>query len=292
MPIAQTFAQARQAGRPVFSFEFFPPKTPEAEEQLKDTVQHLAPLKPDFISVTYGAGGSTRDRTIDLTTQIQRDTGVETVAHLTCVGHSKDELRGILARLQAGGVRNVLALRGDPPKGETGFTPHPDGLKTSTELVELVHSVGGFNVAVGGYPEGHPESAAKLQDVRFLVGKVSAGAHSVITQLFFNNASYFGFVALARQLGVSADLPILPGIMPITNLKQIKRFTRMCGACLPGDLLGKLEDVQDDEAAVVRVGIEHAKAQCRELLAEGAPGIHFYTLNRSPATREIFESLR
>lgn len=291
MPLSLTYANAAQAQRPVISFEFFPPKSPEAEQQLRETINTLAPLKPDFVSITYGAGGTTRDRTIELTHQIQHETGIETVSHLTCVGHSRDELAGILQRLRQAGVRNILALRGDPPKGEGKFTPHPQGLAHSCELVEMVLSAGGFDVAVAGYPEGHLEAQSKHADVQYLKRKIDSGAHGVITQLFFNNAHYFGFVAWARSIGVPAHIPIIPGIMPVTNVKQIKRFTNMCGSSLPGDLLARLEEVQEDDAAVARVGIEHAKAQCRELIEHGAPGIHFYTLNRSTATREIFESL-
>lgn len=292
MPLSSRFQEARRAGRPVFSIEFFPPKTPEAETQLRVTLEQLAPLHPDFVSITYGAGGSTRDRTLELTSQIQRDTGLETISHLTCVGHSADELRTILARLRDGGVKNVLALRGDPPKGETKFTPHPKGFANSTELVRLVKSMGSFDIAVAGYPEGHVEAARKRVDIGYLKDKVAAGAQVIITQLFFNNAHYFGYVAWARQIGVPETVPIVPGIMPITNVAQIKRFTQMCGASLPGDLLARLEAVQNDPSAVARVGIEHAIRQCRELLADGAPGIHFYTLNRSNATKEILERLK
>ena len=276
------------AGRPLFSFEFFPPKDDAASVALMDVVRNLQGLRPDFVSVTYGAGGSTRTKTRDLVARIKRDIGIESMAHLTCVGHSKTEIRGILTELADHGVENILALRGDPPKGETSFIPHPDGFRYANELAEEVARMG-FCFGVAGYPEKHVEAPSMEADLNHLKRKVDAGASFVTTQLFFQNDYYWSFVSRARALGIRA--PILPGIMPITNFAQIQRFATLCGATLPTTLVRELEPVQGDPDAVGRVGVRHASAQCRELLKKGAPGIHFYTLNKSRATREILESL-
>jgi len=278
------------AGKPLFSFEFFPPKNEAASAQLLETIAQLKDLKPDFVSVTYGAGGSTRSQTLDLVTHIKRDTGIEAMAHLTCVGHSKAEIRGVLEDLAKAGVDNVLALRGDPPKGETTFRPHPDGFHYANELAAEIARIGRFCVGVAGYPEKHIEAPNLDVDLVNLKRKVDAGASFVTTQLFFHNGHYFEFVSRARALGIR--VPIVPGIMPITNVAQIQRFASMCGATLPASLVEELLPVQNDLEAVARIGIRHALAQCRELIARGAPGVHFYTLNRSRATREVLQGLR
>ncbi len=264
--------------KPCFSFEFFPPKTPEGEKQLWDTLEDLRSLDPGFVSVTYGAGGSTRDRTVELVTHIKERTGIEPMAHLTCVGHTKQE------------IENVLALRGDPPKGEATFKAVEGGFSYASDLVAHIRERDlGFSVGVAGNPEGHLESS-KEQDLKNLKHKVDEGADFVVSQLFFDNAFYFDFVERARRLGVNA--PIVPGIMPITNYEQVQRFVRVCGATVPMRLQLELEKVKDDPQAVMQLGVAHATLQCSELLSRGVPGIHFYTLNRSPASRMIVSALR
>jgi len=275
---------------PIFSFEFFPPKTEQGERTLYQTIEQLRELQPSFVSVTYGAGGSTRDKTLDIVRRIKHEIGIEAVAHLTCVGANRAEIHAVLDRLQASGIENVLALRGDPPAGETTFVPPTDGFAFASELVTYIRTRG-FPFSLGGacYPEGHVECRDLELGLTHLKGKVDAGLDFVITQLFFDNADYFAFVARAAGRGIG--VPIIPGIMPITNLAQIERFTSLCGARIPAALRARLDSARDDEAAVRRIGIEHAIVQCRELLARGAPGIHFYTLNQSPATRAILEQL-
>ncbi|NNB95097.1 methylenetetrahydrofolate reductase [NAD(P)H] [Corallococcus exiguus] len=277
--------------KPSFSFEFFPPKTDAGVASLLRTVEELAPLEPGFVSVTYGAGGSTRDRTVDLVTHIKQHTGIEAMAHLTCVGHTRDELRDVLRRLDAAGIENVLLLRGDPPLGQTTFEPVPGGFRYAEELVRFVREED-FNFCLGGacYPEGHVETASREDDLKHLKAKVDAGMDFVVTQLFFDNAFYFDFVERARRMGI--NVPIVPGIMPITNYEQVQRFTRMCGATVPMRLALQMERVKDQPDAVVQLGVAHATVQCMELLARGVPGIHFYTLNKSPATRMIVGALK
>jgi methylenetetrahydrofolate reductase (NADPH) len=276
---------------PCFSFEFFPPKTDEGTANLLKTLEELAPLEPGFVSVTYGAGGSTRDRTVELVTRIKQTTGIEAMAHITCVGHSREELRELLQRLAAAKIDNVLPLRGDPPKGETNFVPTAGGFHYASELVQFIREED-FNFCLGGacYPEGHVETVSRDDDLRHLKAKVDAGLDFLITQLFFDNAFYFDFVERARRAGI--NVPIVPGIMPITNYEQVHRFTRMCGATVPMRLALQLERVKDQPEAVVQLGVAHATVQCMELLARGVPGIHFYTLNKSPATRMIVSALR
>ena len=273
-----------------FSFEFFPPKTAEESEALFDRARELQQLGVSFCSVTYGAGGSTRKNTIDLVCRFQADLGLIGMAHLTCVGHSQTELGDILVELQDRGVENLMCLRGDPPRGETAFTPAPDGFAHAAELVALARRSGDFCIGVAGYPEAHPESVAALQDLQHLKAKVDCGVDFVTTQLFFDAQDYFDFVARARHLGIRQR--IIPGIMPILNYRQIVRFTRMCGASIPLALQERLEPVAEDSAAVFEIGVDWAWQQCEALLAGGAPGIHFYTLNRSRATQLIFERLR
>jgi methylenetetrahydrofolate reductase (NADPH) len=277
-------------GSPSFSFEFFPPKDEAGFEALFETVRSLRQLNPTFVSVTYGAGGSTRRKTIDLVARIKHDLGLESMAHLTCVGASRAEVGDVLEELVANEMENVLALRGDPPKGQNQFVPDPDGFHHANELVAFIRANYDLSIGAAAYPEKHPESPSRESDLACLKRKVDAGADFLITQLFFNNQDYFDFVARCREIGI--DLPIIPGIMPILSVPQIKRFTEMCGAQIPADLLKRIEGVQDDSRAVEKCGIEHATAQCQHLLDQRAPGIHFYTLNRSKATWEIFQNLK
>jgi methylenetetrahydrofolate reductase (NADPH) len=282
-------SQMLTADRPLFSFEFFPPKDDAAAAQLIETVTHLRELKPDFVTVTYGAGGSTRHRTLELVARIKNELGIETAAHLTCVGHSKAEIRAVLQELSDRGIENIIALRGDPPRGEVSFKPHPDGYRYANELAQEVARMG-FCFGVAGYPEKHPEAPSLEIDLENLMRKVDVGASFVTTQLFFHNGHYFDFVTKSRAKGIR--VPIIPGIMPITNFAQIQRFTALCGATLPKGLESELASVQADGEAVTRIGIRHAAHQCEELLHKGAPGIHFYTLNKSRASREILQHLR
>ncbi|MFL5821413.1 MAG: methylenetetrahydrofolate reductase [NAD(P)H] [Solirubrobacteraceae bacterium] len=275
---------------PVFSFEFFPPKTEEGESRLQETLRTLRVLEPSFVSVTYGAGGSTRERTVELTKWIKRELGIEAMAHLSCVGTTREQLIEILDQVQAAGIDNVLALRGDPPRGETEWRPTPGGLSYSTELARLITERYDFCIGAACFPEVHPEAPDLAHDIRFLKEKIAAGARFLITQLFFDNELYFDFMVEARAAGI--DLPIVPGIMPITNVDQIKRFTAMCGASIPPALLAQLELRADDPDAVMQLGVAYATLQCADLLRRGAPGVHFYTLNRSPATRAIVSALR
>ena len=275
--------------KPAFSFEFFPPKDDVGFDQLFETIDNLKSWDPAFVSVTYGAGGSTRSKTIDLVGRIKKEIGLESMAHLTCVGHSSDEILKVLESIKEQNVDNVLALRGDPPAGETNFTKPDNGFGYAEELVQFIRERFSFCIGVAGYPEGHPECSNREEDLAHLKNKVLAGASFVVTQLFFDNKYYFDFVASLRKIGV--DVPVIPGIMPILNLKQIKRFTKMCGATIPPDLMARLEAVQNDPEAVYQIGIDHATNQCEKLLMQGAPGIHFYTLNRSRATLSVLESL-
>jgi methylenetetrahydrofolate reductase (NADPH) len=275
---------------PVFSFEFYPPKTDEGELSLRATLEALRRLEPDFVSVTYGAGGSGRGRTVELTKWIKQDLGIEAMAHLSCVGSTREELAEILDGMAAAGIENVLALRGDPPRGEIQWTPHPGGLQYSTELAALIHAGYDFSVGAACFPEVHPEAPDLAHDLRFLKAKVDSGASFLITQLFFDNELYFRFVDEARSIGI--EVPIIPGVMPITDAGQIKTITGMCGASLPAELLQQLELRAGNPNAVLQFGVSYATLQCAELLSRGAPGIHFYTLNRSPATRAILSALK
>jgi methylenetetrahydrofolate reductase (NADPH) len=273
--------------QPTFSFEFFPPKTVEGLARLYATIEHLAELRPGFVSVTYGAGGSTRHLTVETADHIKNKIGLETVAHLTCRGHTVGEIDAVLDRLQDSGVENVLALRGDPPKN--GAVGEATAFQYARGLVAHMSRRGGFCVGAACYPEGHVENPDRQDDLRRLVEKVDAGAEFLITQLFFENAVYFDFVNRARELGIK--VPILPGLMPVTNVAQVERFTDICGATVPHRLRSRLAAVRGDEQAVMAVGIEWCLDQARDLLARGAPGVHFFTLNRSLATRVVCRSL-
>ncbi len=276
-------------GEPVFSFEFFPPKTDAGVSDLFETIGDLKRLKPSFVSVTYGAGGSTRQKTVELVLRIKREHGIETMPHLTCVGSDRMEIYRILKQLEVAGIENVLALRGDPPKGDAIFNPIPNGFTYAFELAGYIRSEFKFSLGGACYPEGHVECRDLDQDLAHLKAKVDSGLDFIITQLFFENRLYYDFVKRARSVGI--QVPIVPGIMPIANVGQVKRFTEMCGASIPGELLSELESVQDQPEWVMQIGIRHATAQCRDLLTQGAPGIHFYTLNKSLATHTILKSL-
>ncbi len=278
------------AHRPCFSFEFFPPKDDEGVESLIATMRQLRTLEPSFVSVTYGAGGSTRARTIDLVVRLREEVGIEAMAHFSCVGSTKDELREQLQRMRDAGVESVLALRGDAPRDADGWEAASGGLANASDLVELLAAEFEFGVGAACHPEKHPEAADADTDLTYLRRKVQAGADFLITQLFFDNASYFTFVQRARDAGIM--VPIVPGIMPITNVEQVERFTRLCGAVIPPALQRALNTRREDPAAVLDFGVAYATLQCAELLRRGAPGIHFYTLNRSPATAAILRALR
>jgi len=277
-------------GDPAFSFEFFPPRTPEGERNLYAALEALRPLAPDFVSVTYGAGGSTRDKTLEIVSRIRGDLGLEAMAHFTCVSATVPELRGTLDEMATLGFDNVLALRGDPPPGQREWTKTEGGLEFSRELVELISD--GYDFAIGAacFPETHIHASSPEDDLRHLKAKVDAGVGFLITQLFFDNAMYYEFVARACAVGV--EVPIIPGILPITSYGQLAKITSLCGATIPDHVLGELEERREDAEAVAEFGVAYATMQCADLLEHGAPGIHFYTLNRSPATRAILSALR
>ncbi len=283
-------AEILEQRRPVFSFEFFPPKTDEGRRTLAGSLEVLRDDSPDFVSMTYGAGGTTRNRTVELTRWIKQDLGIEAMAHLSCVGEPGERLVELLSEIDAAGVDNVLALRGDPPRGETKWRPHPGGLHYSVELIRLIRERFDFSVGAACFPEIHPDAPDRQSDLRYALEKQEAGVGFLITQLFFDNELYFEFVEEARAAGVT--VAIVPWIMPITNYGQIKRFTEMCGASIPDELERELNGRADDPEAVAELGVAYATLQCSDLLARGAPGIHFYTLNRSPATRAILAALR
>ena len=275
---------------PVFSFEFFPPKTEAGERNLYAALSDLRPLEPSFVSVTYGAGGSTRSKTIEIVKRIRDEYGLEAMAHFTCVGATVSELRATLDEMRQAGIDNVLALRGDPPAGQEEWTKTEGGLEYSRELVELIAADYPFAIGAACFPETHIHAASPEADLQHLVEKVGAGANFLITQLFFDNAFYFEFLHRARAAGIT--VPIIPGIMPITRVGQIERMAAMCGSAIPDALRRELHARGEDSEAVRDFGVAYATLQCAELLAAGAPGIHFYTLNRSPATRAILSALK
>jgi methylenetetrahydrofolate reductase (NADPH) len=277
---------------PSFSFEFFPPKTEAGAQNLEDALTALSSLDPTFVSVTYGAGGTPaqKHKTIDIVSHLKRDFGLEAMAHFTCVGATVEELRATLDLMRDRGVENVLALRGDPPQGQTEWTATEGGLKYSRELIELIRVDYDFSIGAACFPEVHIHAVDAETDLRYTKEKVDAGAQFLITQLFYDNRCYYEFVERARDIGI--DVPIIPGIMPITNAGQIRKITSMCGSDIPARLQEELELRADDPAAATDFGVAYATLQCADLLANGAPGIHFYTLNRSPATRAILSALR
>ncbi len=280
----------RSSEGPIFSFEFFPPKTEAGERNLFEAIAALRPLEPAYVSVTYGAGGSRRGKTIEVVSRIRAEHGLEAMAHFTCVGATVPQLRETLDELARMGLDNVLALRGDPPAGQEEWTKTEGGLEFSRELVELIRSEYPFAIGAACFPETHIHATSPEDDLRHLKAKVDAGTDFLITQLYFDNASYFDFVERARAIGI--EVPIIPGILPITNIGQLQRITSMCGATIPAGLAAELDLRADDPDAVLQLGVAYATLQCSELLAAGAPGIHFYTLNRSPATRAILSALK
>ena len=289
--IRDIYAAKRATGRPVISFEFFPPKTPEGERNLLEkTIPALLQTKPDYCSVTYGAGGSTRDKTLLIVDAIQRRHELTAVAHLTCVSATRQQIQELLGQIRALGVQNVLALRGDPPGGGP-FEPTPGGFEFSSQLVRFIKEQGDFCIGVAGFPEGHIAcKAGKREDWRHLKEKLDAGADFVLTQLFFDNADYYEFREhMILQHGVK--LPLVPGIVPILSASQIKKFTAMCGARIPAPLAARLNELGDDDGAAAEFGIEYATRQCADLLRRGAPGIHFYTLNKAASTVHVLQNL-
>ncbi|MBO0768240.1 MAG: methylenetetrahydrofolate reductase [NAD(P)H] [Solirubrobacterales bacterium] len=280
-----------EADGPVFSFEFMPPKTDEGEANLREALTDLRELDPAFVSVTYGAGGSTQEKTLETVSWLKQELDLEAMAHLTCVGASAEQVGNVLDDLAAAGIDNVLALRGDPPRGQTEWKAHPQGLKTAQELVTLIRERHPeLSICGAAFPEVHLQAVDALTDLHYLKAKVDAGANFLITQLFFDNEYYFNFVEAARFAGI--DVPIIPGIMPITNFKSIKTITGLCGATIPPGLMAELEKREDNPEAVAELGVSYATLQCAELLERGAPGIHFCTMNKSPATRAILTALK
>jgi methylenetetrahydrofolate reductase (NADPH) len=289
--VRDIYAEKRATGKPVISFEFFPPKTEEGDRTLLEkTIPALMATRPDYCSVTYGAGGSTRDKTLMIVDRIQKEHQLTAVAHLTCVSSTKEEISKLLEQIRALGVKNVLALRGDPPGGGE-FKRTPGGFEFSSQLVEFIRQMDGLGIGVAGFPEGHIAcKEGKHVDWRHLKTKIDAGADFVLTQLFFDNADFYEFRDhLTKDLGVT--IPIVPGIVSILSASQIKRFTAMCGARIPAGLGARLDEIGDDDAAATEFGIEYATRQCEDLLRSGAPGIHFYTLNKSNSTVRVLKNL-
>ena len=277
-------------GEKTFSFEFFPPKNYNSILELGINVGQLLKLSPSFISVTYGAGGSTQDASFSLIDYLNNTIGLVTMAHYTCVNATREKVARDLDYFHDKNIENLILLRGDPPKGETEFTNEHREFNYASDLIEFAARQGRFCIAAAGYPESHPESVSVEADIKYLTNKVDKGADFVVTQLFFDNDYYFDFVKRAKEAGI--QVPIVPGIMPITNFKQIKKFTKMCGANIPEHLVNTLEPHQDDLKRTYDIGVEFAINQCRELLEQGAPGLHFYTLNKSRATVDIFASIK
>ena len=276
---------------PLFSVEFFPPKSTKAADQLLNAAEHIQPYRPDFVSITYGAGGSTRSRTLNYARKLQDDFGYAVMPHLTCVGHSLDELEQIIAEFKSADIQQIMALRGDPPKNQENFTSHPNGLSYANQLVELIRKVyPECELGVAGYPEKHPEAPSLEIDLQNLKRKVDAGATFITTQLFFDNAVYFEFVDKCRSIGI--DVPILPGIMSVTSYEQILRFCDMCGTSMPDALNKQLRDAKEDPAVVGRIGVEWSYQQVSELLVKGAPGMHLYILNRADSAIKLMDRLK
>lgn len=283
--------QRLESAEPIFSIEFFPPKSDETADQLLRTAEQLKAFNPDFASITYGAGGSTRSRTLKYAKILREEYGYNVMPHLTCVGHSKEELKEIISDFKAADLNQIMALRGDPPKGETDFKPHPDGLPYANELVKLIReNFEACTIGVAGYPEMHPEAPSPEIDLLNLKRKVDTGAHFVTTQLFFDNSKYFDFVEKARRAKIK--IPILPGLMSVTSLKQALRFCEMCGTTMPKELQAKLEAAGDNKSSVEAIGVDWTYKQARELLERGAPGIHLYILNRKGPAVEVMDQLQ
>jgi methylenetetrahydrofolate reductase (NADPH) len=294
MRFAEYFSHAT---RPIISFEVFPPKSDAALDNLRRVLPELIELRPTYVTVTYGALGSTRERTLEIAVLIRREYGHESACHLTCVGSSRAELDRILHEIHAAGIENIVALRGDPPKGEASFRPPPDGYSHANELVAHIrhferasNSSTQFGIAVAGYPEKHIEAPDHVIDLANLKRKVDAGADLIITQLFYDNTHYFRFVESARAIGITQ--PIVPGLLPILSVKQIRRITSLCGSTIPASLHGELESAGDDDTAAESVGVRQCVRQAKELIERGVPGIHFYVLNKSSHMRRIMDELQ
>ncbi|TAF67338.1 MAG: methylenetetrahydrofolate reductase [NAD(P)H] [Cytophagales bacterium] len=275
--------------QPTFSFEFYPPKTYHATVELGMNIGQLMKLSPSFVSVTYGAGGSTQNSSFDLSDFLQNNIGWTTMAHYTCVGANREKITQDLELLYQKNIRNLMLLRGDPPKGSTHFPTNTDGFNHGSDLVAFVNAQKRFSIGAGAYPEGHVEASSLEEDIRHLNTKVKAGADFLVTQMFFDNQYYFDFAEKTKTLGIQC--PIVAGIIPIINFKQIQRFAELSGAKIPETIIEQLAPYQHDEKKMYQIGVDIAIAQCKDLLAKGAPGIHFYTLNKSTATVDIFESL-
>ena len=289
--IRDIHARCKAAGRPAFSFEFFPPKTPEGEKALfEKTIPELVKLGPDYCSVTYGAGGSTRDKTLGIVERIQKEHGLTSMAHLTCVGSTREQLAEVIQDARARGIRNLLALRGDPPGGQSEFVKTPGGFEYSHELVAFIREMGGFSIGTAGFPEGHIAcKEGREVDWRRLKAKIDRGADFVITQLFFDNDDFFRFRDFLAKLGNTATL--IPGIIPILSASQIKKFTALCGARIPSELAASLEKLGDNEEAAIEFGVDYATRQSEGLLKAGVTGIHFYALNKSRSTVQVAKNL-
>ena len=285
MKLADLYAQPGLT----LSVEFFPPKTDKGEEILFSEIENLKPLKPAFCSVTYGAGGSTREKTVDLVSRIRSDCALEVMCHLTVVGQSKDDARGVLSRLRDKRLENVLALGGDPPQGMIDWRPHPDGFQYAVELVREAVAFGCFSVAVAGFPEVHPRAESRASDLTYLKQKVDAGAVAIITQLFFDNEEFYRYFEDVRKLGI--NVPIVPGVLPILSASQVRRFTALCCAKIPAALENRLRKVEDDDSAATELGIEYATRQCEALIKFGVPGLHFYSLNKAYSVSKICVNL-
>ena len=283
--------QFYKSGKPEISIEFFPPKTPEGVEKLfAETLPRLNRLKPVFFSMTFGAGGTTRDLTIELCDRLKNRTKVETVCHLNIIGQSKADTRENLRRIKAAGIYNLLALRGDPPRDQPDFKPHPDGFHSSVELIEEARKDPWFSVAVTGFPEVHPEAKDRAADMAYLKRKLEAGGCVIITQFFLDNAAFFEFLDLVKKAGIT--VPVIPGILPVLSASQVRRFAALCGSTIPLAVEKELLRVENDEDGAARYGVELATRQCEGLLKSGVPGLHFYALNRSRSTEEILSNLR
>jgi methylenetetrahydrofolate reductase (NADPH) len=291
MQFIRDIHDAKRGKAPVISFEFFPPKTEEGDRNLiEKTIPALMTLKPDFCSVTYGAGGSTREKTLTIVERIQKEHGLTAMSHLTCVNSTKEQLGEVLVEARQRGIKNILALRGDPPGGVGEFQKTPGGFEFSRELVAFIKEIGGFCIGTAGFPEGHIAcKEGKIVDWQRLKQKVDAGADFIITQLFFDNRDFFEFRDHVTKLGVK--VPLVPGMLPILSASQIKKFTTLCGAKIPQPMMAKLEELSDNDAAATAYGIDYATKQCEELLREGVEGLHFYTLNKAHSTTAVVKNL-
>lgn len=284
------FSEIYQNKSKVLSFEFYPPRNITDIEDTKRLMAELSQSSPNLMTVTYGAGGGTREQTRDLVSYIRNDLNLTAVSHMTCVGHSREEIKNLLNRLSEAGVKNILALRGDPPKGQTDFVPHPDGFTNARDLCKFIRELGDFSIAAAGYPETHSDAKSPEADLKFLKEKVDAGAELIFTQVFFDPEIYFRFVERAKKIGI--NVPIVPGVMPVSNFSQLKKFTLMCGSSIPKELSSSLAALKDQQEDVLKFGIDYAVRQCERLLRNGAPGIHLYTLNKSTQVWPIVSTLR